>query len=68
MSLFRFIIPILSILWKFCRLRRVLRRLFEFLNMIHLPKEKKDSDQSRLNVAEEILAQCQEIPKLEGLA
>jgi hypothetical protein len=35
--------------------------------MIHLPKAKKDSDQSRLNVAEEILAQCHDIPRLEGL-
>ena len=35
--------------------------------MIHLPKEKKDRDQSRLNVAEEILSQCHDIPRLEGL-
>jgi len=41
--------------------------LFDFLNLIHLPKAKKDSDQSRLNVAEEILAQLHDIPRLEGL-
>jgi len=49
------------------QVKRVLKRLFDFLNMIHLPKAKKDSDQSRLNVAEEILAQYHDIPKLEGL-
>jgi len=49
------------------QVKRVLRRLFDFLKMIHLPKAKKDSDQSRLNVAEEILTQFHEIPRLEGL-
>lgn len=49
------------------QVKRVLKRLFDFLNMIHRPKTKKDSDQSRLNVAEEILTQLQDIPKLEGL-
>ena len=49
------------------QVKRVLKRLFDFLNMIHLPKAKKDSDQGRLNVAEEILAQCHDIPRLEGL-
>jgi hypothetical protein len=48
------------------QVKRVLKRLFDFLNMIHLPKAKKDRDQSRLNVAEEILAQCHDIPRLEG--
>jgi hypothetical protein len=49
------------------QVKRVLNRLFDFLSMIHLPKTKKDRDQSRLNVAEEILAQCHEVPKIEGL-
>lgn len=49
------------------QVRRVLRRLFEFLKLIHRPKEKKDSDQGRLNVAEEILSQNQEIPTFKGL-
>jgi len=49
------------------QVKRVLNRLFDFLNMIHLPKAKKDSDQSRLNIAEEILAQCHDIPRHEGL-
>ena len=42
-------------------------RLFDFLRLIHHPKEKNDSDQSRLNVAEEIIAQPQDIPTLDGL-
>lgn len=49
------------------QVRRVLNRLYDFLRLIHRPKERKDSDQSRLNVAEEILAQNQEIPVLSGL-
>jgi hypothetical protein len=49
------------------QVKRVLKRLFDFLNLIHLPKAKKDSDQSRLNVGEEILAQLHDIPRLEGL-
>ncbi len=49
------------------QVRRVLNRLFEFLRLIHQPKEKKDSDQSRLIVDEEILAKKQEIPTLKGL-
>jgi len=49
------------------QVKRVLKRLFDFLNMIHLPKAKKDSDQSRLNVCEEILSRHQDIPVHEGL-
>jgi ERCC4-related helicase len=49
------------------QVKRVLKRLFDFLSMIHLPKVKKDSDQSRLYVAQEILEKCQDIPRLEGL-
>ena len=49
------------------QVRRVLKRLFDFLNMIHVPQAKKDSDQSRLYVCQEILDPCHEIPKLEGL-
>jgi len=49
------------------QVKRVLNRLFDFLNMIHLPKAKKDSDHSRLNIAEEILAPCHDIPRHEGL-
>lgn len=49
------------------QVRRVLRRLYDFLRLIHRPKEKKDSDQSRLNVAEEILIQGGQIPTIEGL-
>ena len=41
--------------------------MFDFLNMIHVPQAKKDSDQSRLYVPQEILEQCHDIPKLEGL-
>ena len=41
--------------------------MFDFLIMIHRPKTKKDSDQSRLNVAEEVLEQLQEVPRIEGL-
>lgn len=49
------------------QVKRVLSRLFDFLNMIHVPQAKKDSDQSRLYVPQEILEQCYDIPKLEGL-
>jgi hypothetical protein len=49
------------------QVRRVLRRLFDFMRLIHRPMEKKDSDQSRLNVAEEILSKLQEIPTIDGL-
>lgn len=49
------------------QVKRVLMRLYNFLNMIHAPKAKKDSDQSRLYVPQEILEQCHNIPKIEGL-
>ena len=49
------------------QVKRVLMRLYNFLNMIHAPKAKKDSDQSRLYVPQEILEQCHNIPTIEGL-
>jgi len=49
------------------QVKRVLKRLFDFLNMVHVPQAKKDSDQSRLHVSQEILEPCHDIPKLEGL-
>lgn len=49
------------------QVKRVLKRLFDFLKMIHLPKAKKDRDQSRLYVAQEILEKFGDIPRLEGL-
>jgi hypothetical protein len=49
------------------QVRRVLRRLFDFMRLIHSPKEKKDSDQSRVNVAEDVLAKLQELPTIDGL-
>jgi hypothetical protein len=49
------------------QVKRVLMRLYNFLSLIHAPKAKKDSDQSRLYVPQEILEQCHNIPKIEGL-
>lgn len=49
------------------QVRRVLRRLYDFLTMIHVPQDRKDRDQSRLDVSEEVIRLADEIPRFEKL-
>ncbi len=49
------------------QVRRVLERLNKFMRMIHLDKRSSGSDDTRVDVAHEVLNKPEEVPRIEGL-
>lgn len=48
------------------QVRRVICRLVKFLTMVHQPDASRERDQSRINVAEEVLRDLDALPHLDG--
>ncbi|HXV59908.1 MAG TPA: helicase-related protein [Vicinamibacteria bacterium] len=49
------------------QVRRVLVRLNKFLRMIHRSENLSDTDESRIDIAQEAIRRLEEVPRIEGL-